>query len=255
MEDAKTNRHQRGPPLAAAVIVLAGPAPVSAQPDVRGFVSVNGGLQAATGSFSQDVVFAESGGVYRDVLSGAAAHEQASFDTSYVFRTGMLFDASGGVHVGRYFGFGIGVSRFGATDGVGWAAGPPLFFDRDRSPSAVVPSRGPRRIHLQEGVMIRSPHLRRDRLRGRPRVHWCSSSSPTVRSPRVSPTRRQAFSSAMHAGSGYHERFTWRNVATTFTSTRSAGLVRTRRRGAAVRGNGRSTSGTAALMPGARLRF
>lgn len=142
----------------AAVIVLTGAAPVSAQPDVRAFISVNGGLQALTGNFSQSVVFAESGGVYGDVLSGAAAQEQASFETSYVFRTGMLFDVSGGVHVGRYFGFGVGVSRFGTTDTVRVSAQVPhpLFFDRDRSitGSSSPLMRSETAVHLQARVMV-----------------------------------------------------------------------------------------------------
>ncbi len=189
--------------LAAAVIVLAGPAPVSAQPDVRGFVSVNGGLQAATGSFSQDVVFAESGGVYRDVLSGAAAHEQASFDTSYVFRTGMLFDASGGVHVGRYFGFGIGVSRFGSTDAVRVAAQVPhpLFFDRDRSitGSSSPLTRTETAIHLQARVMIPATASFVVTVFGGPTVFNVVQQLVTdVRFTHEYPYETASFSSAMH---------------------------------------------------------
>ena len=144
--------------LVAAVIVLTGAAPVSAQPDIRAFISVNGGLQALTGNFSQDVVFAESRGVYGDVLSGAAAQEQASFESSYFFKTGALLDASGGIHVGRHFGFGIGVSRFGATDAIRVSAQVPhpLFFDRDRSitGSSSPLTRTERAVHLQARVMV-----------------------------------------------------------------------------------------------------
>ena len=85
--------------LAAVVLTLTGVAhPHAQQPagDARTFISINGGLQALTGSFSESVGFPESGGVYREVLSAAAAQEQARFESDYRYRAGSLFDVSGG---------------------------------------------------------------------------------------------------------------------------------------------------------------
>ena len=79
--------------LAAAVLTLTGVAPSHAQQpagNARAFISINGGLQALTGSFSESVDFPESGGVYREVLSAAAAQEQARFESDYRYRTGPL---------------------------------------------------------------------------------------------------------------------------------------------------------------------
>ena len=79
--------------LAAAGLTLTGVAPSHAQQPAgtaRTFISINGGLQALTGSFSESVVFPESGGVYREVLSAAAAQEQARLESDYRYRTGPL---------------------------------------------------------------------------------------------------------------------------------------------------------------------
>ena len=81
--------------LAAAVLTLTGVASSHAQQpagNARTFISVNGGLQALTGSFTESVVFPESGGVYREVLPAAAAQEQARLKSDYRYRTGPLFD-------------------------------------------------------------------------------------------------------------------------------------------------------------------
>ena len=75
--------------LSAAVLTLTGVAPSHAQQpagNARTFISINGGLQALTGSFSESVDFPESGGVYREVLSAAAAQEQARFESDYRYR-------------------------------------------------------------------------------------------------------------------------------------------------------------------------
>ena len=66
--------------LAAAVLTLTGVAPSHAQQPAgnpRTFISINAGMQAPAGSFSEYVGFPESGGVYREVLSAAAAQERA----------------------------------------------------------------------------------------------------------------------------------------------------------------------------------
>ena len=104
--------------LAAALVALTGAAPALAQApteNARAFITINGGLQALTTGFSENVVFMESGGEYpkeRGVISDAAGREQARFESDYRFENSTLFDVSGGVRVWSYFGVGVGVSRF-----------------------------------------------------------------------------------------------------------------------------------------------
>ena len=144
--------------LTAALVALGGAAPASAQQSVRAFISINGGLQALTGDFSQDVVFPESGGLYREVLSAAAAQEQSRFESSYRFRTGMLLDVNGGVNVTRHLGLGIGITQFDTTDPASISAQVPhpFFFDRDRSISGASRplTRNERAIHLQARAVV-----------------------------------------------------------------------------------------------------
>ena len=141
---------------AAAVLALAGPAPVLAQSavgDGRAFLTISGGVQALTGSFSGHAVFPEAGGVYRPVLSGAAAQEQARFESDYRFEAGPLFDVGGGVRVWPYLAVGVGVSRFRIEEPASVSARVPhpIFFDRDRSISGASPAlaRSEWAVHLQ----------------------------------------------------------------------------------------------------------
>ena len=120
--------------LSAAVLTLTGVAPSHAQQPAgkaRTFISINGGLQALTGSFSESVDFPESGGVYREVLSAAAAQEQARFESDYRYRTGALFDVSGGVRIAPYFALGAGISWFNTeeTASVSAQLPHPLYFN------------------------------------------------------------------------------------------------------------------------------
>ena len=147
--------------LAAAGATLAGAAPAHAQApagDARVFVTVNGGLQTLTSSFSEDIAFPETGGVYRDVLSGAAAQEEARFESDYRFENAPLFDVSGGVRVAPYFALGIGVSRFmiEETASVSAQVPHPFFPRRDRSISGASPplTREETAIHLQALVVL-----------------------------------------------------------------------------------------------------
>ena len=150
--------------LAAVGATLAGAAPTHAQAptgDARVFITVNGGLQTLTSSFSEDIVFMESGGAYpkdRGVISDAAAHEQARFESDYRFENAPLFDVSGGVRVAPYFALGIGVSRFmiEETASVSAQVPHPIFFGRDRSISGASPplTREERAIHLQALVVL-----------------------------------------------------------------------------------------------------
>ena len=148
----------------AAALVLAGAAPALAQGpqgSARAFVSVNGGLQAQTSGFSENIVFTESGGLYpRDlgVISDAAAREQARFESGYGFESAPVFDVSGGVRVASYFGVGIGVSRFDIeeTASVSAQVPHPFFFRRNRSISgnSTPLARGETAVHLQGLVIV-----------------------------------------------------------------------------------------------------
>ena len=147
--------------LAAAVLTLNGVAPSHAQQpaeNARTFISINGGLQALTGSFSESVDFPESGGVYGEVLSAAAAQEQARFESDYRYRTGPLFDVSGGVRIAPYFALGAGISWFNSeeTASVSAQLPHPLFFNRHRAISGVSSplTRSELAVHLQAHVVL-----------------------------------------------------------------------------------------------------
>ena len=147
--------------LSAAVLTLTGVAPSHAQQpagNARTFISINGGLQALTGSFSESVDFPESGGVYREVLSAAAAQEQARFESDYRYRTGALFDVSGGVRIAPYFALGAGISWFNTekTASVSVQLPHPLYFNRTRSISGVSSplTRSEMAVHLQAYVVV-----------------------------------------------------------------------------------------------------
>ena len=148
----------------AAALLLATTGPALAQGPAggaRAFVSINGGRQALTSSFSENIVFTESGGLYpanRGVISDAAARESARFESGYGFENAPLFDVSGGVRVGSYFGVGIGVSRSNLeeTASVSAQLPHPFFLHRDRAISGDSPplGRGETAVHLQGLVMV-----------------------------------------------------------------------------------------------------
>ena len=54
--------------------------------------------------------------MYREVLSAAAAQEQARLESDYRYRTGPLFDVSGGVRGVPYFALGAGISWFSTEE-------------------------------------------------------------------------------------------------------------------------------------------
>jgi len=147
--------------LAAAVFALTGTAPANAQApadDARVFITLNGGLQTQTSGFSEDVAFPETGGVYREVVSGAAAQEQARFESDYRFANPTLLDVSGAVRVAPYFALGVGMSRFmiEETASVSAQVPHPIFFNRDRSISGASPplTRRETAVHLQALVVV-----------------------------------------------------------------------------------------------------
>ena len=147
--------------LAGAAAMLAGAAPASAQAtadDARVFITVNGGLQTQTSGFSEDIAFPETGGVYREVVSRAAAQEQASFASDYRFANPTPLDVSAGVRVAPYFALGVGMSRFmiEETASVSAQIPHPIFFDRDRAISGASPplTRRESAVHLQALVVV-----------------------------------------------------------------------------------------------------
>ena len=129
---------------ASAVTALATALPVAAQaPEWNGggFIAVNAGLQARTRSFPDEAVFPVSAGVNTDALSGFAAGEPATVDSTYGFRTGGLFDVGGSAHVWNNIGLGGSVSRFThqAAAAVSAQVLHPLFFYRFRNISGESP--------------------------------------------------------------------------------------------------------------------
>ena len=140
-------------PGAVVVLLLAAPAAAQVSEGAgRGFISINGGLQPSTSDFSDTVVFAASGGVYTERVSGAAAQEPASFTSTSSIDAGTLFDVNGGVRLWRTLGIGVGVSRaaLGVATNV-WAQVPHLFvFGRDRSIAGTAPlTREETAVHVQ----------------------------------------------------------------------------------------------------------
>ena len=121
-------------------------------------LTINGGFQPSTTDFSDRAVFTDSGGVYNDMLSGAAAQEQASFDGTYRVESGTLFDVSGGVHVWRNLALGVGVARYSldAAASVSAQVPHPLFFNRSRtiSGNSGALSRDETAVHLQALVVL-----------------------------------------------------------------------------------------------------
>ena len=69
------------------------------------------------------------------VLSAAAAQERAHLESDYRYRTGPLFDVSGGMRIAPYFALGAGISWLNAeeTATVSAQLPHPLFFNRNRS--------------------------------------------------------------------------------------------------------------------------
>ena len=105
-----------------------------------------------TREFSDSVIFTNSDGVYTDLLSSAAAHEQSIFDGVYTVAPGLVYDGSGGVRIWRNLGLGVGVSSYtlDVSSYVSARAPHPLFFDRGRSISGAIPlARDERAVHLQ----------------------------------------------------------------------------------------------------------
>ena len=136
---ARRNR-PTAPLLAAAALAGAVLAPAAADAQVGGYVSFNGGTQATSTTFADNIVFPEF-------------HEDADFDTAYGVGGGAVFDAGGGVRLANGLGFGVGVSRFERIDPASIDARipHPFFFDRPRSLSGSTPdlTRRETAVHLE----------------------------------------------------------------------------------------------------------
>lgn len=142
--------------LACAVAALVVASPAAAQQNQwsgRGFLTINGGIQALTRGFSNEAVFTNFGGVYSETVAGSAAQEPSSFQADYRFKTAPLFDMSGGLRVWRNVGVGLGVSRFGheSEASVSAVIPHPLFFSRNRSVEGMssLLARSEIAVHLQ----------------------------------------------------------------------------------------------------------
>ncbi|MCY4077645.1 MAG: hypothetical protein OXH04_19680 [Acidobacteria bacterium] len=127
--------------LLAAAVAAAMSVPAGAQTragDGRGFVTINGGLQALAAEFADEVVFGDSGGVYAatpvGLLSAAAAQEEARLTGGHRPASAPAFDAGAGYRLGDAFALAVAVS-FVKGDGeaaVSGRAPHPFFHNRDR---------------------------------------------------------------------------------------------------------------------------
>lgn len=164
LKQTEGNRRRRAGMLAAAIVVAAIASPAAAQMREwggRGFVHVNGGLQLAATEFTDDVVFADSGGVYSarpvGLLSAAAAQEEARFSGGHTPAAAPGFDAGAGFRVAGNFALGAAVS-YAAAEGEATVSGRaphPFFPDRDREFSGL--AAGLRRQEL--GVHVQALYL------------------------------------------------------------------------------------------------
>ena len=117
---------QAGIALAAAVAFLAIASPASAQLgeqiaawDGQGFITINGGQQLLTGSFTDRGLFQDSRGAYLGQATNSAALESSAFNTRYHGNNGPVFDVNGAAKLYRNFALMLGFSRFGSDQEVG----------------------------------------------------------------------------------------------------------------------------------------
>jgi hypothetical protein len=136
---AATAFTQRVAWIAIATALLTWASPATAQ-NSRVFISVNGGSQASSTDFADNVVFTEF-------------LEEGDFDATYGIESGAIFDIGGGVRLPFNLGIGVGVSRFDKSNdaSVNARIPHPFFFDRDRSiaGSAASLTRTETAVHLQ----------------------------------------------------------------------------------------------------------
>ena len=126
-----TTRRMTRMALMAAMIsvtVLGAAVTVAAQQDGRVFISVNGGLQATSTEFADNIVFTEF-------------VEDGDLDASYGIDSGAIIDIGGGVRLPGNLGIGIGFSRFDTSNDASVDARipHPFFFDRHRAIAGSAP--------------------------------------------------------------------------------------------------------------------
>ena len=160
LKRTKGRRWRRVGTPAGVVVALAIASPATAQTrewEGQGFFSINLGLRALAGEFTNEVVFAESGGLYpnrgQGLLSSAGAQEQARYSGVHAQATAPGFDVGAGVRASGNFAFGVAVS-YGTNEGeaaVSARAPHPFFFNRDREFSGLATGLARQEIgvHLQ----------------------------------------------------------------------------------------------------------
>ena len=138
-----TTRRMTRMALVAAMVsvtVLGAAVTVAAQQDGRVFISVNGGLQATSTDFADNIVF-------------TAFVEDGDLDASYGIDSGAIIDIGGGVRLPGNLGVGIGFSRFDTSNDASVDARipHPFFFDRHRAIAGSAPglTHTETAVHLQ----------------------------------------------------------------------------------------------------------
>ena len=124
----------------AVAAALLGPGTPAAAKNGRVYVDINGGFQATTTDFADNVVFTEF-------------VEQGDFDATYTIDSGVIVDVGGGVRLPLNLGVGVGFSRFDKSNDASVDARipHPFFFNSDRSiaGSATNLTRTETAVHVQ----------------------------------------------------------------------------------------------------------
>ncbi len=123
-----------------SVAVLGSAVTGAAQQDGRVFIDINGGLQATSTDFADNIVFTEF-------------VEDGDLDATYGIDSGVIIDIAGGVRLPGNLGVGVGFSRFDTSNDarVDARIPHPFFFDRHRAitGSATGLTRTETTVHLQ----------------------------------------------------------------------------------------------------------
>ena len=132
-----------------SVSVLGAAVTVAAQ-DGRVFIDINGGLQATSSDFADNIVFTEF-------------VEDGDLDATYGIDSGVIIDIGGGIRLPGNLGVGVGFSRFDTSNDASVDARipHPFFFDRYRSiaGSATGLTRTETAVHIQLRWFAPAPDL------------------------------------------------------------------------------------------------
>ncbi len=122
------------------VAVLGSAVTVAAQQDGRVFIDINGGFQATSTDFANNIVFTEF-------------VEDGDLDATYGIDSGVIIDIGGGLRLPGNLGVSVGFSRFDTSNDASVDARipHPFFFDRHRAiaGSATRLARTETAVHLQ----------------------------------------------------------------------------------------------------------